>query len=250
MWLRRDLASAGMEQSKAEEPQSQNVRAVLFPPARAAQIPTDQCNLLGLLTFWWRFQGIGCLTVPETLLCCCAAPGCVPAFATDGSSSSSARRQLRLLDSFSLHEPGRAHLLLPVEALRDRQHGAIVASGTVVQAAPTGPFLPSAEAGGLWHWGACPVCSLGCLGHTGSDLAVPPCPFMGEGAACPGMLCSRWWWCVALHAQQPRCSSVSGCCRRAPAGAGSVAVTTGPVLDWCLEYGDHPAVWIITAAAW
>jgi hypothetical protein len=27
-------------------------------------------------------------------------------------------------------------------------------------------------------------------------------------------------------------------------------VTTGPVLDWCLEYGDSPAVWLITAAAW
>lgn len=77
MWFRRDLASAGLEQREADEPQSQQT-AVLILPARAAQIPTDQCNLLGLLMFWWRFQGIGCLTVSaETLVCCCAAPRCV-----------------------------------------------------------------------------------------------------------------------------------------------------------------------------
>lgn len=34
------------------------------------------------------------------------------------------------------------------------------------------------------------------------------------------------------------------------AGAAKMGLTTGPVLDWCLEYGDHPAVWIITSAAW
>ncbi|WIA30511.1 hypothetical protein OEZ86_000595 [Tetradesmus obliquus] len=34
------------------------------------------------------------------------------------------------------------------------------------------------------------------------------------------------------------------------AGAGRIAVATGPVRDWCLEYGEHPAVWIMTEMAW
>lgn len=34
------------------------------------------------------------------------------------------------------------------------------------------------------------------------------------------------------------------------AGAGRIAVAAGPVRDWCLEYGEHPAVWIMTEVAW
>eukprot|EP00775_Hariotina_reticulata_P005092 gene5092-5333_t len=30
----------------------------------------------------------------------------------------------------------------------------------------------------------------------------------------------------------------------------SVVVVTGPILDWCLEYGPQPAVWLITEMAW
>jgi hypothetical protein len=36
----------------------------------------------------------------------------------------------------------------------------------------------------------------------------------------------------------------------ASAGAGRIAVATGPIRDWCLEYGEHPAVWIMTEVAW
>jgi hypothetical protein len=52
-------------------------------------------------------------------------------------------RLLRLLDSFTLHEPGRPHLLVPLEALRDRDTGTVVGSGEVVQPAPTGPISPA-----------------------------------------------------------------------------------------------------------
>jgi hypothetical protein len=62
--------------------------------------------------------------------------------AADGS-----RRLLRLLDNFSLHDPGRPHLLVPVEALQDRQQGTTVATGELLQPNLTGPLLPTADAG-------------------------------------------------------------------------------------------------------
>lgn len=46
------------------------------------------------------------------------------------------------------------------------------------------------------------------------------------------------------------CPAVAVSAALAHAGAGRIAVATGPVRDWCLEYGEHPAVWIMTELAW
>lgn len=33
-------------------------------------------------------------------------------------------------------------------------------------------------------------------------------------------------------------------------GGKRLEVTTGPILDWCLDLGSNPGVWIITNSAW
>lgn len=107
--------------------------------------------------------GSGLAHSPTPTLCCHLGWCCCTA---DGSG-----RLLRLLDSFTLHEPGRPHLLVPVEALRDRDTGTVVASGEVVQPAPSGPILPAGAVRGQ-------PC-------TASYLCFPFVPTPMPGRACP-----------------------------------------------------------------
>jgi hypothetical protein len=38
----------------------------------------------------------------------------------------------------------------------------------------------------------------------------------------------------------------AGCC--APTGGANVV--TGPIVDWCFDYGEKPGIWVTTEHAW
>lgn len=57
------------------------------------------------------------------------------------------RSPLRVLDNFTLHEPGKPYLLVTLEFLK-RPPVAAVATGEVLQPSSSGPLLPPADGGG------------------------------------------------------------------------------------------------------